>query len=235
MQVKWGGPGATGLHDTIALDSQFQFGPYTSAGSSVQQVHLDPSVVQSWVNDDSVNNGVLMWMSNAGHRVSVGGPGDRYPANRPVLSIKYQTVAPSDVVPRAPAFTYPVVIATGGRLIFVSPSGNDTTATGILSQPYGTIVAALAQAHSGDTIVLRGGVYAGGNIVMTLASVTMTSFEGELATITCPIHTQTPVVVFVNPTCDYCVLRNLEIVGGYYYGASSCSCLLGLSDYSHAD
>ena len=104
--------------------------------------------------------------------------------------------------------------------IYVSPTGNDDTATGALDRPYKSINAALAEAHPGDTIILRGGTYREGeNVRVRIPDITIKSAKGEWAIIDLTTY---------NPGCDedsgvyFDVdssggkLQSVEVMGGFY-------------------
>ena len=68
--------------------------------------------------------------------------------------------------------------------IYVSPSGNDSSATGAIGLPYKSINAALATAKPGDAIILRGGTYREGiNVRVRIPDITIKSAKGEWAVI----------------------------------------------------
>jgi hypothetical protein len=68
--------------------------------------------------------------------------------------------------------------------IYVSPSGNDATATGSIGAPYKSINTALAAAKPGDTLVLRGGTYREGvNTRVRIPNITIKSRKDEWAVI----------------------------------------------------
>jgi len=104
--------------------------------------------------------------------------------------------------------------------LYVSPDGNDSTATGSADAPYKSINAALAVAEPGDTIILRGGTYREGeNVRVRTPNITIKSAEGEWAVID---------LTTFNPGCDedsgvyFDVdssggrLQGLEVKGGFY-------------------
>lgn len=62
------------------------------------------------------------------------------------------------VVPGGTSYTIP-----GSGVIYVATTGNDTTGNGTVGNPYATLGKAVSVAASGNTIVLRGGVYATGS------------------------------------------------------------------------
>ena len=111
--------------------------------------------------------------------------------------------------------------------IYVSPDGNDATATGSISAPYKSINTALTKAVSGSTIVLRGGTYQeGARIRVRKSNITIKSAKGEWAVIDLttynPGNNQHSAVEFYaeedgtkNPVSG-CKLQNVEVKGGYY-------------------
>ncbi len=56
-------------------------------------------------------------------------------------------------------FTIVIVSFSIEAQIYVSPSGNDTTGTGSISNPYRTIQKTLSYAYADSTIYLRDGIY----------------------------------------------------------------------------
>jgi len=86
--------------------------------------------------------------------------------------------SPGNVGPRANSGNDP---ANG---IYVSPSGNDSTATGSSDKPYKSINAALEAAKPGATVILRSGTYREGiNVRIKKPNITIKSAKGEWAVI----------------------------------------------------
>jgi len=54
----------------------------------------------------------------------------------------------------------PVPVATGGRELHVTVTGNDANANGSAALPYGSLSAAVHSAVAGDTVLVHGGTYA---------------------------------------------------------------------------
>ena len=106
--------------------------------------------------------------------------------------------------------------------IYVSPDGNDATATGSIDAPYKSINAALATAKPGNTIVLRGGTYREGmNVRVRKPNITIKSRKGEWAVIDLttynPGHNEDSGVYFYpDPDVSGCKLQSVEVMGGYY-------------------
>ena len=104
--------------------------------------------------------------------------------------------------------------------IYVSPTGNDSTATGSIAAPYRSINSALAAARPGDTIVLRGGVYReGANVRVRAPNITIKSSEGEWAVIDLttydPGHNEDSGVYF-DVDSSGGKLQSVEVMGGFY-------------------
>jgi hypothetical protein len=106
--------------------------------------------------------------------------------------------------------------------IYVSPQGNDATATGAVNAPYKSINSALAVAKSGATIILRGGTYYEHNSVrIRQSNITIKSAKGERAVIDLPLahdpdsRKESSTIRF-DPEVSGCKLQHLEIMGGYY-------------------
>ncbi|MCL2149503.1 MAG: right-handed parallel beta-helix repeat-containing protein [Dehalococcoidia bacterium] len=104
--------------------------------------------------------------------------------------------------------------------IYVSPGGNDAVATGSIDAPYKSIIAALAAAEPGDTIILRGGrYYEGENVRVRRPNITIKSASGEWAiidlTICNPGHEEDSGVYF-DVDSSGGKLQSVEVIGGYY-------------------
>ena len=104
--------------------------------------------------------------------------------------------------------------------IYVSPSGNDATATGSITAPYRSINTALAGASSGDTIILRGGTYQEGqNVRINTPNITIKSAKGEWAIIDLTTYNSgnsQHSAVYFRPDSSGGKLQNLEVKGGFY-------------------
>ena len=105
---------------------------------------------------------------------------------------------------------------------FVSTSGNDSSGTGTLQNPYRTVKRAISAGRAGDTITLR----APANNrtynecdVRLRQKMTLQTYAGEgKARIHCAITTPETVTIQIDPAASGSRLSNLEISGGYYYG-----------------
>ena len=115
--------------------------------------------------------------------------------------------------------------------IYVSPTGNNATATGTVDKPFKSINTALAAAKPGDTIILRGGTYKEGRDVRVRKShITIKSAKGEWAIIDLttynPGNEEHSGVEFyaedetTSGIVTDCKLQSVEVKGGFY--AVSC-------------
>ncbi|MCL1872626.1 MAG: right-handed parallel beta-helix repeat-containing protein [Clostridiales bacterium] len=104
--------------------------------------------------------------------------------------------------------------------IYVSPDGNDSTATGSIEAPYKSINTALAAAASGDTIILRGGTYReGANVRVRLPNITIKSREGEWAVIDLTSYdsgNDEDSGVYFDVDSSGGKLQSVEVIGGFY-------------------
>lgn len=66
-----------------------------------------------------------------------------------------------------------------GTVRYISPSGNDTTGSGSAGAPYETLSRAITASTSGDTIVVRGGVYRQGNASTGGKALKIIAYPGE--------------------------------------------------------
>ncbi|MCB9893007.1 MAG: right-handed parallel beta-helix repeat-containing protein [Planctomycetes bacterium] len=99
--------------------------------------------------------------------------------------------------------------------IYVSTTGNDTTGTGSIGAPYATPRHAVQVANAGDTVIMRGGTYAGNYVEIQVDNLTMKSYPGEWAKISMPTSGTTSVVVWIYNTGAR--LEDFEIEGGSPY------------------
>ena len=119
-----------------------------------------------------------------------------------------------DVGPRANTAEDP---ANG---VYVSESGNDSTANGSIGAPYKSINTALAAAGPGDTIVLRGGTYREGiNVRVRIPDITIKSAKGEWAVIdltTFDTGAEEDSGVYFDVDSSGGKLQCVEVMGGFY-------------------
>jgi hypothetical protein len=102
---------------------------------------------------------------------------------------------------------------------YISPTGDNTTGTGSLSNPYQTIQHVLdSVAVSGDTITLRGGTY-NETIRIRNPNMTIRSMTGEWAVIESAVDDEDiGQTVRFDVDSDGSTLQRIEVIGGYYYG-----------------
>ena len=104
--------------------------------------------------------------------------------------------------------------------IYVSPNGNDATATGAIDAPYKSINSALDAADPGATIILRGGTYSEGiNVRPRKPNITIKSRKGEWAVIDLTTHNvghDEDSGVYFDPDASGCKLQCVEVMGGWY-------------------
>ncbi|HPC84716.1 MAG TPA: right-handed parallel beta-helix repeat-containing protein [Thermoanaerobaculaceae bacterium] len=128
--------------------------------------------------------------------------------------------ATSGRVDSAPSAT----VAAAGRTLYVSTEGSDTTGDGSRGRPFRTVAGALSSALAGDEIVLRGAPSVADNryreqVRIQLPGLTLRGEDGEHAVLECPTDVESvSACVRLDVDSDGAHVRNLEIIGGYYYG-----------------
>jgi len=104
--------------------------------------------------------------------------------------------------------------------VYVSETGNDSTANGSIDAPYKSINTALAAAGPGDTIVLRGGTYREGvNVRVRIPNITIKSAKGEWAVIdltTFDTGAEEDSGVYFDVDSSGGKLQSVEVMGGFY-------------------
>jgi hypothetical protein len=117
---------------------------------------------------------------------------------------------------RAGAAVEPLETRQLMSVLYVSNSGNDGN-SGSQASPLATLQAALNDAQSGDTIMLRGGTYTGGVRIDT-SNLTIDSAPGEMAKIVAPTNDAgVEVNIRIGEHANNVALRHLDLSGGYYY------------------
>jgi parallel beta-helix repeat protein len=101
--------------------------------------------------------------------------------------------------------------------IYVAMNGSDTFGSGGVDNPFATLAYALEIADPGDTVILRGGIYAGG-VTVYEPDLTIRSQAGEWATVLTPTN---------DPELTNCItfdvnasrgkLQRLQLMGGHFY------------------
>ncbi|MCL1851328.1 MAG: right-handed parallel beta-helix repeat-containing protein [Bacteroidetes bacterium] len=109
--------------------------------------------------------------------------------------------------------------------IYVSPNGDDNTATGAIDKPYKSINTALAAAQPGSTVILRGGTYCEGTDIevrVNKPNITIKSRKGEWAHIDLPFPpnpedgNKGQSAIRFDPDASGCKLQSVEVTGGFY-------------------
>jgi hypothetical protein len=106
--------------------------------------------------------------------------------------------------------------------IYVSTTGNDSTGTGTIGNPYLTIGKAVSVVTTGGVINVRGGTYTLSAQVScsSLTNVTIASYPGELAIVD---GGGTVDPLFSVVTCTGCTIQGLQLqhgkLAGGFYGA----------------
>ena len=124
------------------------------------------------------------------------------------------TTTPGSYGPRANSYDDPA------DSIYVSPNGNDSTATGAIDAPYRTINGALDNAQPGSTIVLRECTYKEGiNVRVRVPNITIKFRKGEWAVIDLTSyeagHGEDSGVYF-DVGSSGGKLQAVEVIGGWY-------------------
>lgn len=121
---------------------------------------------------------------------------------------------------------YLLTLATGSMATewFLSPTGNDSSGNGSFDNPYKTLGHLLNPefdiVQAGDIITLRG--TAGHDVyneteVRLRKPLTLRSYEGEWAVISCPIDLEDGVCIQFDPEASGSRLSRLEVTGGTFY------------------
>jgi len=104
--------------------------------------------------------------------------------------------------------------------VYVSTTGNDSTATGSIDAPYKSINAALSAAQPGDTVILRGGTYREGvNVRVRKPNITIKSKKGEWAVIDLTTYNSghdEDSGVYFDVDSSGGKLQFVEVKGGFY-------------------
>ena len=104
--------------------------------------------------------------------------------------------------------------------VYVSPDGNDASATGSIDAPYKSINAALDAAQPGDTLILRGGIYQERmNVRVRTPNITIKSASGEWAVIDLTVYNNDADEdsgVYFDVDSSGGRLQNVEVMGGFY-------------------
>jgi hypothetical protein len=123
-------------------------------------------------------------------------------------------------MPRSTSLTTAIILALASAPawsaeLFVSTSGNDSSADGSSARPYRSIARAISASRAGDTITVRSGTY--NECVRLRHRLTLRSPSGQRAHIACSTSISNSVGIQVDPGASGSRISNLEISGGYYY------------------
>lgn len=185
-------------------------------GSTIREAALDPDVVQSWLDDPSKNNGVILYTNKSGSVMSVTSittplSGVLRPFT-PMLIVSYTATAANV---STPPHTAGLTGKAANRTIFVDAKNGNDNGNGHTLLPLKNLVVAVSIARSGDTILLRDGVYGGCQV--SLPDITIMSAPGHWAVIAGPLYNPSQnVVIYIRDTAHRFRLANVEVVGGYY-------------------
>src|SRR5262249_56124928 len=134
---EWAAAGAVGQGGDVAAGNSFVLPGITATGTQSITINLDPAVVQSWVNNPSADQGILLVNETPGAVVRVNASENATVSVRPKLSISY-TVSSSSSKPGALQFsnaTYSVNENGGTATITVTRTGGSS---GSVSVNYAT-------------------------------------------------------------------------------------------------
>lgn len=125
---------------------------------------------------------------------------------------------------RTAAAVAPVIEDLENRMLmstwYVSTAGVDGAA-GSLAAPWKSVQYAVDRAVQGDTVILRGGTYAG-NVRINTPGLTIKSAAGEVAKIASPNNNSSiEVAVRIGEFANNVTLDGLDISGGYYYAVKT--------------
>ena len=118
----WNTPGALGQGTDVIAGKSFVLSGIQGNGAQFVTVNLDPAVVQSWINNPSANNGVILVNETTGAIVRINTSEQTNAAIRPKLSLTYTvgTPAPQPGALQLNAATYTVNENQGTATITVN-------------------------------------------------------------------------------------------------------------------
>jgi hypothetical protein len=130
----WATPGALGQGTDDVAGKSFLLSGITASGSQTITVTLDPTVVQTWINNPSADQGILLVNKTPGAIVQVSASENPTVAARPKLSINYTSSSSPGALQFSNA-TYSVNENGGTATITVTRTGGST---GSVSVNYAT-------------------------------------------------------------------------------------------------
>jgi len=123
--LEWDRLGAVGQGTDLVAGTSFQVTTFPTT-FSVHDVPLDVAVVQSWVDDPSTNQGVMLANSKVGKVAKVFTSLATQPERRPLLTIEYTAPTPtSDTTAPTVAITSPVGATTVDGLVGITVTSSD--------------------------------------------------------------------------------------------------------------
>ncbi|WP_237078133.1 Ig-like domain-containing protein [Myxococcus xanthus] len=123
--LEWDRLGAAGQGTDLVAGSSFEVSTFPGT-VSVHEVPLDVAVVQSWVDDPSTNQGVMLANSRIGKVAKVFTSMATQLERRPLLTIEYTPPAPrSDTTPPSVAITSPAAGATVQGVVGIAVDASD--------------------------------------------------------------------------------------------------------------
>ena len=123
----WTTPGAVGQGTDVVAGKSFLISGITGNGTQTITVNLDPAVVQSWIDNPSLDQGIVLVNETTGAVVRIDSAENGTVANRPKLSVQYTVSAASTPQASSLAFsnaTYSVGEGQGTATITVTRTGN---------------------------------------------------------------------------------------------------------------
>ncbi|MDR6551726.1 Ig-like domain-containing protein [Paenibacillus qinlingensis] len=124
--LNWAVPGGRGDGTDFITGKSFQI-PLT-AGAQIKEVDLDPTVVQSWLDNPAQNQGLLLYVSNlTGTTTKFNSSENTTASYRPALSITFE---PDASVPVTDTYRTGVNGYTGTKNITIRSSGGPSSYTG---------------------------------------------------------------------------------------------------------
>ncbi|WP_223754142.1 Ig-like domain-containing protein [Myxococcus sp. RHSTA-1-4] len=225
--LEWDRLGAVGQGTDLLAGPSFAISSFP-ATVSVHEVPLDVAVVQSWVDDPSTNQGVMLANTKAGKVAKVFTSLAAQPERQPLLTIEYNPPAPrSDTSPPSVAITSPAGGATVEGVIGIVVDASDNVGVAsvqlrIDGRNLDSAQLDTRQFRNGDHVLTAHARDAAGNLT-TSASVRIT-IDNELVDtsapevqITAPVAGETvsgPFTVRMSATDDVGVTRvHVELDG----------------------
>ncbi|MCE9666341.1 Ig-like domain-containing protein [Myxococcus stipitatus] len=123
--LEWERLGAVGQGTDLVAGTSFTLTTFPTV-VSLHDVSLDVAVVQSWVDDPSTNQGLMLANTQVGKVAKLFTALASQPERRPVLTIEYTAPAPrSDNTPPTVAITSPTAGATVEDVVTLAVSSSD--------------------------------------------------------------------------------------------------------------